>query len=318
MRIGIDTSGKFSTASDEFTPTVLAAAVGTDAAFEEVATWTAEALARWGLADRLDELHAKELRSHRRLEICRMLSDRADIRLAAVATDPGLLGSAEAVNKHRRRQRDKAASTRPGTEEGLQRRRNILSLLDNEKLHDDEYLLAAGIPQVLMHAAQRAFCFFESDDYRADMSSFVVLIDEEAAPTMRYADGSLMPILGGDDRFSIRVPEHWRDDPTHPLLERIRHPERDGLRPQLLFDDVRWVSSAAEPAVQIADLAAWTLARRIKEPTEPKTAECFELLKPLLVDDVGRTLALFSVPPIREDQEAMYRHLQYDSASGRE
>lgn len=54
MRIGIDTSGKFSTGPG-FESTVVAAAVGTDAAFAEVAAWTIAALDRWGLSDKFDE-----------------------------------------------------------------------------------------------------------------------------------------------------------------------------------------------------------------------------------------------------------------------
>jgi len=310
VRIGIDTSGKFSTEQGGFQSTVVAAAVGTDQAFDEIAAWTDTALARWGIADRFSELHAKKLRAREKVEICHMLADRGDLRLAAVVTDPGLLGSAAAVVRHRERQDEKAELMRPRTSEGEQRQRDLVVLLRNPALHDDEYLLAACLPLVLAQVTQRAFGFFAADAYRADMARLTVRIDEEAAPTVRYSGGALLPTLGGDERFRLTTPLHWRDEPVHPLLVDAGHPDGDGYWPQMLFDCVQWVSSASEPAVQIADVLAWVLARRINKPTEQATADCFELLAPLMAGEQGVRFELFSIPPIREDQAAMYAHLQ--------
>jgi hypothetical protein len=39
-------------------------------------------------------------------------------------------------------------------------------------------------------------------------------IDEEAAPTMKYTAGAFLPTLGGDARFSFRLPLHWRGNPV--------------------------------------------------------------------------------------------------------
>ena len=79
--------------------------------------------------------------------------------------------------------------------------------------------------------------------------------------------------------------------------------------PQELFNDVDWASSQEHPAIQIADVAAWVLARRMNKPAETDTAECFQLLQPLLAGEDGQTVRLFSIPPLREDQRAMYQHL---------
>jgi hypothetical protein len=310
MRIGVDASGKFGTGSG-FEPTVVAAAVGTDRTFAEIREWGDRALGRWGIADRFDELHAKKLRPNERLEICEMLAERGDVRLSAVVTDPGLLGSAEAVALHRRRQREMAENTSPSTAEGQQRRRELLALLADPALQDGEYLLGACLPMVLTQAAQQAFCFFRTDDSRDEMSSFVVRIDEERAPTVRYSGGALLPTLGGDERFSFRFSRDWAEDPPHPFFERVRHPDGDGSRPQEIFDDIDWATSHSEMAIQVADVAAWVLARRIKRPEDVGAAECWDHLAPLLAGEGGRTFELFSIPPIRPDQAAMYQHLQF-------
>ena len=136
-------------------------------------------------------------------------------------------------------------------------------------------------------------------------------VDEETDPAVRYGGGALLPTLGGDERFHFTSPLHWRDEPVHPLLARAVHPDGDGFWPQLLFDDVQWVSSSSEPAVQVADILAWVLARRINFPSEPEPARCFDLLAPLMDGPRGLRFELFAIPPIRDDQAAMYRHLQH-------
>jgi hypothetical protein len=309
VEIGVDTSGKFLT-GEPYEPTVVAAAVGTATTFAEIGAWTTDALTRWGLADKFDELHAKKLHSHEKLEICKMLADRGDVRLAAVATDTLLLGSAAALAKHRERQLAVAREVRPTTAEGAKRRADLLELLENEALADGEYALAAILPLVTTRVVQQALCFFRSSQYRGDMSAFTVLVDEEAAPTMRYGDVSLLPSIGGDDRFSWRLPLEWRDEPVHPLLARALHPDGDGLMPQTVLDDMTWVSSNAHPCVQVADVAAWVLRRAIAQPAERETREMFELIKPLLAGEHGVTFELFSVPRLRDDQLALYAHLQ--------
>lgn len=238
-----------------------------------------------------------------------MLADRGDVQLAAVATDPGLLGSSEAVSRHRSRQRERALEMRPTTTVGQGRQDALIQLLDNEALRDDEYLLTACLPLALTDIAQRAFAFFANDAYRTDIDELTVRIDEEAAPTMRYSDASLLPTLGGDSRFSFRFPTSWRETPVHPLLRRILHPDGDGVMPQELFNDVDWASSREHAAIQIADVTAWVLARRLNQPSEPEAAKLFKLLQPLLAGEDGQTLRLFSIPPLREDQRAMYQHL---------
>lgn len=309
MEIGVDTSGKFLT-GEPYEPTVVAAAVGTAATFAEIGDWTRDALARWGLADRFDELHAKKLRTHEKVELCEMLAERGDVRLAAVVTDTLLLGSAAALAKHRQRQLTLARARRPTTAEGEQRQADLLAFLGDDALSDGEYALAAILPLITTSVVQQALCFFRGDEYRGDMSGFRVLIDEETAPTMRYGDVSLLPSVGGDDRFSWRLPVEWRSAPVHPLLKKALHPDGDGLMPQAVLSAIEWVNSAAHPCVQIADVVAWVLRRAVAQPAERDTRDMFELIKPLLAGEHGVTFKLFSVPRLRDDQFALYAHLQ--------
>jgi hypothetical protein len=309
VEIGVDTSGKFLT-GEPYEPTVVAAAVGTAATFVEIGDWTRDALARWGLADRFDELHAKKLRAHEKLEICEMLAERGDVRLAAVVTDTLLLGSPAALAKHRQRQLALARERRPTTVQGEQRQADLLAFLGDDALSDGEYALAAILPLVTTSVVQQALCFFRGDQYREDMSEFRVLIDEEAAPTMRYGDVSLLPSVGGDDRFSWRLPVEWRSEPVHPLLKKALHPDGDGLMPQPVLGDMTWVTSAAHPCVQVADVVAWVLRRAVAQPAEREAREIFGFVKPLLAGEHGVTFQLFSVPRLRDDQLALYAHLQ--------
>jgi hypothetical protein len=75
---------------------------------------------------------------------------------------------------------------------------------------------------------------------------------------------SLLPVLGGDERFRVITPAHWREDPMHPLLAQALHPDGDGYYPQrLVGDTIAWTSSHDEPkGVPHQRLTATRKARR--------------------------------------------------------
>jgi hypothetical protein len=308
MKIGVDASGVF-VMGEGFKPTVTAAAIGAASTFEEIERWTAGALERWGLGHKLSELHAKELFADKVREVCQMLSAREDLRLAAVVTDSQLLRSAAAVARHRERQQALAEETRAMTEEGRRRRAAVLALLDDPKLRDAAYAFGATLPVLVTLALQQALCYFRRDLNRADMATIDLLIDKEPARTVKYTSDTLLPTIGGDPRFSLTVPDQWREPPMHPLLIRARHPDGDGLQPQELLSTIEYVDSKDHPCVQIADIAASVVRRRILDPLSVEDRENFELLQPLLAGAEGRSFEFFSISPLREDQVSMYSHL---------
>jgi hypothetical protein len=308
MQIGVDVSGSFDM-GEGFEPTVSAAAIAASGTFEEIDRWTADALKRWGLDHKLGELHAKELFAEKVREACEMLSSRDDVRLAAVITDSQLLRSTEAVARHRERQRKLAEQTQAKTEEGRKRRAAVLALLGDPKLKGPAYALAATLPVLAASALQQALCYFRRDVDRPDMASIELLIDQEAARTAEYTVNSLLPAIGGDARFSLTVPDQWRQDPIHPLLARAAHPDGDGLRPQELLSRIEFVESEPNPCVQVADIAASVVRRRLLDPLNEQDRENFDLLQPLLVGGEGRAFEVFTIAPLRPDQESMYRHL---------
>lgn len=306
--MGVDASGKFETGSG-FEPATVGAAVAPEYACDEVAEWIRQAAMRWGRDD-LKELHAADLDWTGRLEACEMLAARDDVRLAVVATDQLLLGSAEAVALHRRRQRDHAiAQPDPGTTEGKERLDALSSLLGNPRFLDHEYVLAAVLPLVVIMALQQALCYFRLDDWRGEMDQIKLLIDEETPKTVRYCVNSLLPVLGGDPRFSVVIPDVWRERPIHPLLARALHPDGDGLRPQELLPEVAWVPSIGNVIVQLADMAAWVVRRAVVAPHEDVAQRCFELLAPLLEGEHGNRFDLFSVPAVKAENLVLYEHL---------
>lgn len=161
-----------------------------------------------------------------------------------------------------------------------------------------------------MGAAQRAFCFYAGDEWRPEMSEMRLIADEETPSTVRYVSESLLPVLGGDKRFRIITPVRWREDPMHPLLAQALHPDGDGYYPQrLIGDTIAWMASHDEPALQVADFAAWVVSRAISHPSEEIARECYELLMPVLVGEGGRGFELYSLGPDRAEDDALYAHL---------
>jgi Protein of unknown function (DUF3800) len=315
--IGIDARGTFAAAApgEGFESSAVAAAIVPERAREQIAAWTKESLVAWGRQG-LGELHAAPMNWDQRREVCAMLGARCDLHAAVVVTSNLLLRSKDAVTAHRSRQcvLAQGALDRATSSEGHRRGERAVRLLagrrvGQSRLNNGEYVLAAMVPRAVMGAAQRAFCFYAGGGWRQEMSELKLVIDEETPATVRFVSESLLPIIGGDERFRLITPAHWRESPVHPLLVKALHPDGDGYWPQkLVGDTIAWVSSHDEPAIQVADFVAWVVCRTINYPVEEIARECFELLRPLVVGESGLCFQLYSIGTRPEDN-AIYSHL---------
>ena len=318
MIIGLDACGSFAATPTTvgFESSAVSAATVPARARAEIAAWTEQRLAAWGRQD-LGELHAAPLNWDQRREVCAMLGARGDLHAAVIVTGNLLLRSAEAVTAHRSRQLAiaEASVARATTDDGRRRGERAVRLLAGgrvaqSRLNDREYVLAAIVPKATMGAVQRAFCFYAGVEWHSEMSELTLAMDKDTPATVRYLSESFLPVIGGDERFRLITPDHWRIDPMHPLLAQALHPDGDGYYPQrLVGDTIAWASSHDEPAVQVADFAAWVVCRTITRPHELIARECFELLRPLLIGEGGRCFELFSIGPVRPEDTAVYSHL---------
>lgn len=315
MIIGLDASGNFPAGGQGFESSAVAAATVPEKARANITAWTAGRSEAWNRAD-LSELHANQLEPHERREVCGMLSARDDLHVAVIITSNLLLRSEEMVAGHRQRQLAVAeqAATSAITEEGRRRGETAARLLDNQRvgrarMNDSSSIAAAMMPQVVMGAVQRAFCFYAGDEWRSQMSQIALMFDEDRRALMRYVKESFLAVLS-DERFRLTTPSSWREEPVHPLLGRAAHPDGDGYASQeLLSEAIAWTPSHNEPSVQVADFAAWVACRAVNRPEESEARECYELLMPILVGAGGRCFECFSLGRNRPDDEILYTHL---------
>lgn len=302
MKIGIDASGSFQAepGSAGFHCSAVAAATVPAVAMEAIADWTRGKLVEWERPG-LKELHAQQMDWDQRREACEMLAARDDLHVATVVTSTEFLRSPGAVANHRARQLrlGEDALGRAKTEAGRERGERACRLLEGgqvggSRLGDAEYVRAAMAPLAVLGAVQRAFCFYAGDEWLSEMGGFRLLIDRDTPSIIRYVGRTLLPTIGGDDRFRLTTPDHWREDPVHPLLAGAIHPDGDGYWVQRILDEeFEWPDSDEEPAVQVADIAAWVVCRTISHPEEEIARECFDLLRPLLVGEAGRCFDRF-------------------------
>jgi hypothetical protein len=165
------------------------------------------------------------------------------------------------------------------------------------------------VPQALVGAIQRSFCFYGGDEWRPEMSELALEMDEDTRASQRYVTESLLPTIT-DERFRLTTPLRWREEPQHPLYVRARHPDNDGYRPhELVGETIDWVRSHDSVPVQVADVAAWVVNRTIANPMETVAGDCFELLRPVLAGEGGRSFELFSIGPVQPEDEPFYMHL---------
>jgi len=57
------------------------------------------------------------------------------------------------------------------------------------------------VPNLVTLAAQQAFCFTRDAGWRDAVTVFRLIADEETPTAAHYLTTSLLPVLGGDDRF---------------------------------------------------------------------------------------------------------------------
>ena len=266
MIIGLDASGTFAALEvDGFECSAVAAVALPTSTRDEVRNWTESKLGEWRRAG-LRELHAQEMDWPERLETCQMLSERDDIHVAVVLTNSMLLRSPGAVANHRKRQLQFAEESLAGATSDAGRRRGeavcrlqAASASVKAASSDQDYVRGAMAPRAIFDGVQRAICFFAGQKWRAEMVGFEVLVDKDTPPSLRYIAGTLLPVLGSDaQRFQWIMPEHWSEEPEHPLLVASRHPDGDGYWAKgVLGEGIEPMSSEKEPAIQVADIAAW-------------------------------------------------------------
>lgn len=245
-----------------------------------------------------------------------MLGQRSDVRVSVVVTTSLHLRSAAAVARHRERQAVAANQSwaRARSAEGKERGRKVDRLLRGKRvgqnrLQDDQYVLATMVPYAVVGAVQRAFCFFGGTSWRNEMTEIELVMDEETPAAARLVSESLLPIIGGDDRFRLISPLEWHSDPVHPLVERALHPDGDGYSPDLLIGDtIAWKRSHDVSAIQVADMVAWTVCRTISRPHESQARDCYEHLVPILAGERGRCFETFSIGA-STDADVLTAHL---------
>jgi hypothetical protein len=166
------------------------------------------------------------------------------------------------------------------------------------------------IPRAAVGAAQSAFCFYASDEWRSEMIRFRLVIDRDTPATAKYVGETLLPTLGGDERFHLITPSHWQGPDPHPMWASARHSNGDGYDPRRLFGhSIDWPDSRDEPAIQVADIAAWIVCRTISRPREAIARECYEFMRPVLVGEAGRCFQHFSIGDVRPEDEALDAYL---------
>lgn len=319
MIIGLDASGTFAALEgDGFECSAVAAVALPVSTRNEICKWTKSKLGEWRRAG-LKELHAQEMDWPERLETCQMFSERDDIHVAVVLTNSMLLRSAGAVANHRKRQLQFAEKSLAAATSDAGRRRGeaVCRLLGGERirqsrLSDQDYVQGAMAPRAIFDAVQRAICFFAGEKWRAEMPGFEVVVDRDTPPSLRYIAETLLPVLGSDaQRFQWIMPEHWSKEPQHPLLIASRHPDGEGYWVKgVLGKSIEPLDSEEEPAIQIADVAAWVTCRAVSHPDESAARECFELLRPALTGERGRCFEVFAAADIGPTDDVLYRHLQ--------
>jgi hypothetical protein len=284
IHLASDESGNFHHLAgqgfDSSGPSLWATVLCPESTRDSVETLVRELCARWDI----DELHAKTLPWPYRLEACAALA-ATDIRWVATVTDASLFSAEElvrwrveqAAKFERSWQASQARGTTHPEYEG--RDAEIRDLLSNaRRVRPAHYLqhavVAPGHIHACLSAAVRAF---RAPRYDADWNGIRLVFDSKQGGGQALLREALRPILAATDMTLDMPLDYLREG--HPLYANHRLPS-GGLDLRSLFGtSPEFVESSSEPLVQVADVVAWVLRRRLSRPDDADAGTAMRLLQ---------------------------------------
>lgn len=325
MHFFFDESGDFDLGSPACTPSVIAAVVVPDSLLVCVSEWTEQKKVDWAMP----ELHGTKMSSAQLGEVCEFLVT-TNLCGCAVLTD-GHLVPPDEFRDYRIRQaartafdysRSEAAARGDATAAELSNRL-IKGAGLASALSDPEFAeFAMLMPRQIFDALQTSLLVYRDPPWRSDFEELHWVFDGKHAAdrTPKLSSGErrlsemLMMIIGGDQRFVLRIPDEIGPDPTHPYFARYRRESAQlevGAR-ALFRNGLRFEASAAFAGLQLADVVAHLLRRAAMEAANRTVQAAFNRLRPALMPHYPPKqipFRFFSTHSVDVDELRRYAHL---------
>lgn len=319
MRIAIEESGNFGFPdTGRFESYVLIAVIAPDSAMSAVEK-TATALRR---TMRLPELKANKLGGKRLAPAAEAISG-LPLQAVAYAVDSHMMDR-RFIAEYRMRQairiarvRDELLERDPVADKVLTEIDDLLRVVGQSgtpgAMSHAEFVQYQATPDLLVATINRSVAAFAAPRWDVDHGHLAFIFDRKLPDRLnageRYFDEQGMRILGSNSRFSIALPDAWRDRPDHPFRVTFEHHEEDHLHVNKMLSDRTFADSSHDDLLQFADVIAGVVRRAIETPDgkrAPAVHRAVDALRPVLANERGDLVHIFRLTGAKSSDPDRY------------
>lgn len=297
MHFGSDESGDFNMSQSwDKSCSVWVTVVCPDRQLDRVRAWVADRCDEWNVA----ELHALKSRKTRGLSpqqrhtVCAFVGT-GDLLWEATVVDSLMLSATDVVARQDKQlarfQQDwkdskRCKSTDP---EDVAYGELVEELLNpSGGVKTAPFVQYAAVaPQYVRETVQSTIRVFEDPKWRGEFQALRMVFDRKNEPERKESPGEIlffnavMPILAGP-RVTLDLPPTFQD-PSHPRRAARKPISRDGIDiHSLLAGGVRFVDSAEDALVQLADVLAYVLRRALTRLQDADAQRSWAVARPRL------------------------------------
>jgi hypothetical protein len=306
MLVAIEESGNFGFPEDgRFESYILIAVIAPDSAMPDVRK-TAAALRR---TMRARELKANKLGGRRLAPVADAVG-QLPLQAVAYAVDTRMMDR-RFIAEFRMKQAIRIARVRDQLLERGPVAPHVLAEIDEllrvvgqpgarGAMSHAEFVQYQAMPDLLVSTINRAVAAFHGPRWDADHGHLAFVFDRKLPDRLnageRYFDEQGMRIIGSNARFSISLPQTWRDRPDHPFRVTFEHEEEDHLDVKKLLSDCTFADSEDDDLLQFADVIAGVVRRAIETPDPadaPAVHRAIATLRPVLANVRGDLVRIF-------------------------
>jgi hypothetical protein len=323
-----DESGDYAFGEGNFDCYVQAVVICPDSALPDMEAFVRDRCSEWGV----DELHASELDSARRLTIAKFLAT-SDCTFLVHVTDNVMITEAKiaefrlfqaarlGANLDRYRRESSSVPGGPVAEIEKWYMRQLKRAGLASRVSDGEFIQGSFLIGLILAAFKKSLIVHMDDEWREDFHDFKFVLDAKLPGKMaageKYLNETLVPALGSMPNDSIITVDTWREEPVHPFVTkfstkggRVAGKEiDDGIDLKQVFEHgLQFERSSDVPGLQLVDPVAYVTRSAVVGPTDRDVREAYDLLRPKLRNEEGCCMTLQRLKGGQEDRSSIDRY----------
>jgi hypothetical protein len=161
---------------------------------------------------------------------------------------------------------------------------------------NSEWVQSDLLVELIHRALNKTIAFYHDDRWRPDFEDFHFVFDSKLPGKLAAGEKQLqkilVPALGSNrGRFDLIGINEWRQPPVHPFEAKYGTADGTVDISRLFEHGLEFEDSTARAGLQLVDVVAYAIRRRVLEPTNEVIHWAWQTLRPLLIDLKGNPIS---------------------------